>query len=660
IGTVVDVHEEKIGEEALRKTTADLEVATNSAQVGTWLYDVQNGTLQWSALHKRMWGFDDSRSDLHYEDWYNVILPGDKEIAFQQIEHARLHRSQYEAIYRIRRASDGEVRWMRSSGRYFYNSAGEASTLTGVTTDITEHKKAEEALLASEDRYQNFVRRSSEGIWRIEMEVPVPVILSVESQIELFFRHAYLAECNDAMARMYGYQHSAELLGMRLADFFPSDADTTSYFTYFITSGYRVQNAESRELTKTGESKYFSNNLIGIVEDGMLVRAWGTQRDITAQREAEEKIRESEERFRTLVETLPQLVWITDTQGTQLYTSRKWKDYTGVEPSTESWSEIVHPDDASGVMQSWSESLTTGKNLNYEVRLKNKEGQFRWFRTTGSAVKDSAGTIKQWTGVCTDIHDEKTLAQKLEELVAERTRQLQQSNEDLQQFAHVASHDLKEPVRKVKTFVSRLEDELQERLDDRTRLYLSKVQSATDRMFTMIDGVLTYSTINAQSQVPEVVDLNEVLNNIVTDIEVAIQQKKASISYRNLPQVEGAPVLLYQLFYNLVNNSIKFAKPGVPPVVIITSQTERRQNEDFTQITVQDNGIGFEPQQAKAIFESFTRLNSKDKFEGTGLGLALCKKIAERHGGSITAVGQFKQGAAFTVLLPLKQSKVNI
>jgi signal transduction histidine kinase len=249
------------------------------------------------------------------------------------------------------------------------------------------------------------------------------------------------------------------------------------------------------------------------------------------------------------------------------------------------------------------------------------------------------------------------LSESLEQQIAERTKELQRSNGDLQQFAHVASHDLKEPVRKIKTFAGRLEQHLDGKLDDTATRFMERIHVATDRMFTMIDGVLAYSTTNAVSQKAESVDLNQIIRNIETDLEVALQNTGGTIHHHNLPILEGATVLLYQLFYNLINNSIKFARTGIPPDITIVSETDA---EGLAHITLSDNGIGFRPDHAGLIFETFTRLNPKDAYEGTGLGLSLCKKIVERHGGSITASGSLEKGATFNIIIPLKQKETGI
>jgi light-regulated signal transduction histidine kinase (bacteriophytochrome) len=179
----------------------------------------------------------------------------------------------------------------------------------------------------------------------------------------------------------------------------------------------------------------------------------------------------------------------------------------------------------------------------------------------------------RWIGAFTDIHDQKTLSAQLEELVAERTKELERSNEDLQQFAHVASHDLKEPVRKIRTFGSRLSDEFGQLLPDTAKLYLGKMESAAGRMYAMIDGVLTYSTLNAMQQPFERLELTKLISDVEADLEVLIREKEATITCDQLPSLSGAAILLYQLFYNLINNSLKFVRPGVKPVVRISAQT---------------------------------------------------------------------------------------
>jgi len=246
----------------------------------------------------------------------------------------------------------------------------------------------------------------------------------------------------------------------------------------------------------------------------------------------------------------------------------------------------------------------------------------------------------------------KNLMLQLEEKVEERTKQLQRSNDDLQQFAHVASHDLKEPVRKIKTFGLRLKKELDTVGNEESKIYVEKVLESASRMNTMIEGVLTYASFDALDQKMEVVNLNTILADIQNDLEVLIQQKGAIIKYNTFPSLEGISVLVYQLFYNLINNSLKFSKQDVCPVIKIDLIAT---DKDLVKIAVSDNGIGFDAEYNNKIFNTFTRLNSKQKYDGTGLGLSLVKKIVERHSGTIEASGVTNIGAIFTLTLPLKQ-----
>jgi signal transduction histidine kinase len=227
---------------------------------------------------------------------------------------------------------------------------------------------------------------------------------------------------------------------------------------------------------------------------------------------------------------------------------------------------------------------------------------------------------------------------------------LQQSNEDLRQFAHVASHDLKEPIRKVKVYTGRLQEDGASLFSLRATGYLEKINSAANRMLGMVEGVLRYSTINSTEEQTEVVDLNRIVRAIESDLELVIAQKKATLHYLQLPTIEGGVVLLYQLFYNLINNSLKFSRADVPCRIHISSMID----QDQALIRITDNGIGFDQEQAERIFDTFSRLNAKDKYEGTGLGLSLCKKIVLRHGGVIEAAGKKGEGSEFRILLPLK------
>ncbi len=259
-------------------------------------------------------------------------------------------------------------------------------------------------------------------------------------------------------------------------------------------------------------------------------------------------------------------------------------------------------------------------------------------------------------------------SEKMELLVKQRTEELERSNNDLQQFAHVASHDLKEPLRKIRIFGSRLHELYDEALSEKGQEFLDKILSAADRMTRMVDGILNYSTTGATDNAFEQIDLNKVCKEIVKDLELVIQQKNAVITFDNLPCFDGMPVLIHQLFYNLIINALKFSKEDVQPVITITAQqiggkqlmhfAAADPKAQYFEIEIKDNGIGFDTDQTAKLFTIFTRLHVRDKYEGTGLGLALCKKIVDRHNGFIYAEGKQGEGASFKIILPVATESI--
>ncbi len=381
----------------------------------------------------------------------------------------------------------------------------------------------------------------------------------------------------------------------------------------------------------------------------------GSVLDVHEQKLATDSLKESEEQFRNLAEMLPQLVWITDADGAMIYACNRWAEFTGKQPSAETWPKIIHPQDLPVVTRMWERSLREAVVYRAQMRLLRKDGEYFWFYVQGVPVLKDDGTVSRWIGSCTNIQEQKQIEHQLESLIAERTDELQRSNNDLQQFAHVASHDLKEPLRKIRTFAGRLREDKNTTLSEKGAVYLSKLYAATDRMMMMIEGVLNYSMLNGDEQLPDLIELSEIVSQAEQDLELLIQQKNAVITTKDLPAIEGARVLIYQLFYNLINNALKFTNEETPARISIEGNTSN--DNSAVTITIKDNGIGFDPEFGEKIFDAFTRLNSRDRYEGTGLGLSLCKRIVQRHHGSISATGIKGNGASFKIVLPLKQSQ---
>jgi two-component system, chemotaxis family, CheB/CheR fusion protein len=234
----------------------------------------------------------------------------------------------------------------------------------------------------------------------------------------------------------------------------------------------------------------------------------------------------------------------------------------------------------------------------------------------------------------------------------------------LDQFAHVASHDLQEPLRKILTFSMRLQDNHKDELSTEVKGYLHKIEASSSRMTVLIKDLLNYSRLLQHEKLFSKTDLNVTLDTTLVDFELLIEEKKAEIVVAKLPTLDAIPFQMNQLFNNLISNSLKFSKDGVPPVITITSRKLPEKEIEkyaslnpalsYVEIILQDNGIGFDQKYADQIFTIFQRLHSNETYSGTGIGLSLCKKIVENHHGEIFADSKENEGAVFHIILPLK------
>ncbi len=249
--------------------------------------------------------------------------------------------------------------------------------------------------------------------------------------------------------------------------------------------------------------------------------------------------------------------------------------------------------------------------------------------------------------------------QRLADLVEERTRELQlyseelsRSNRELEDFAFVASHDLQEPLRKIQAFGERLDNQFTEALGERGSDYLSRMRNAASRMSRLISDLLDYSRVSTRGKAFEEVDLNETLETIIDDLEVRIEERHATLKLDKLPVIRADANQMYQLFLNLLGNSLKFSKPDQTPHIDVTYALNETEDADYHIVCVSDNGIGFDTQYADKIFLPFQRLHGRDQYQGTGIGLAVCRRIVERHGGTLTAISEPGKGTQMRISLP--------
>lgn len=303
-----------------------------------------------------------------------------------------------------------------------------------------------------------------------------------------------------------------------------------------------------------------------------------------------------------------------------------------------------------------------GALKDFETRLRARDGGIRTCLITATARRAADGTT-EYQGIIRDVTERRLEQAEL----ARATDALRRSNAELEQFAYVASHDLQEPLRKIRAFGDRLSKLAADRLDEKGVDYLARMVSAAERMQTLIENLLLYSRVTSRGVDFQRVDLNGVLEDVLADLEAQITAAGAEIRVGDLPRLDADPMQMNQLFQNLISNAVKYGPTGGGAQVEIRSELldstggavapERSGEAVAVRIAVSDNGIGFEPEYADRIFELFQRLHGRGGYEGTGIGLGICRKIALRHEGSIEAEGRPGEGATFTVVLPLTQEQ---
>jgi two-component system sensor kinase FixL len=354
------------------------------------------------------------------------------------------------------------------------------------------------------------------------------------------------------------------------------------------------------------------------------------------------------------------IVAITDNRGIIKYVNRKFcaiSKYSEEELIGKTHRVInskFHPKE---FFENMWQTITAGKTWEGEIRNRAKDGTPYWVHTTIVPFKDSQGRPEQYVAVRYDITERKLAEEKLQI----NTRKLEISNQELQDFASVAAHDLQEPLRKIQSFSDRLKIKAKEGLKPEALDYLDRIQNSAQRMQVLINDLLTYSRVTTKAQPFSSLDLNQVVAHVVSDLEIRLEQSQGKVEWQNLPSIEADSTQMNQLFLNLIGNALKFFRPGYPPVVKIESRTfdpsPLGESGPACQISISDNGIGFEEKYLDRIFTIFQRLHGRQEYEGTGIGLAVCRKIVDRHGGVITARSKPGEGASFLVTLPLKQQR---
>jgi PAS domain S-box-containing protein len=485
---------------------------------------------------------------------------------------------------------------------------------------------------------------------------------------------------------MLGYEPD-EYIGQPITRFHKNQ-QVIQEILYKLRNKEIIKNSEAELLCKDGSSRFVTINSSVLWKDGEFVHTRCFTIDITAQKLAAKAMRENQERFKVMSNLVPVIIWTTDENGLCTFLNSKWSELTGKKKEDglgSLWLNIIHPDDRRNIETAWRKSLSEKKTFEAKFRIENSTGRAIVVYANSIPQFDVNNRFTGYTGIIQDISVQEEIKSSLEKMVLNRTddlrkrnlelrkaekalilknHELEKINNELSSFAHIASHDLQEPLRKIQTFIDRVVYSDGDKLSSRSKEYIDKIQSASNRMRVLIKDILLYSkTTNAESGL-ELTDLNQLLEEVVTEFEVKIEQTGARIENNGLPTLPVTRFQFHQVFLNLISNALKFSKEfSTPHIVFQCSIVPNMQlpgmhdPQDFYDISVSDNGIGFQAEYAEKIFEIFNRLHSKSQVEGTGIGLAICKKIIEGHHGRMTAEGKINEGAIFHIYLPVHKQE---
>jgi len=406
--------------------------------------------------------------------------------------------------------------------------------------------------------------------------------------------------------------------------------------------------------------------------------------DVTEAIRARQKSEEAEASLRGAVEIAELANWSLDIKNNVFRYSPRFMDWLGFTEDTKVLDDAYNPlpdEYKESVRKAITEAIAPDSNGIYKNEhpiINRMTGQERIIQAHAQVFYDATGNPETLSGTAQDVTKERTLQQQLEFLVTQRTEELQlansglaeantnlqRSNAELAQFAYIASHDLQEPIRKISTFAKMLENNLVD-IDARSKNYLERINNSSERMITLIRDILGYSQLSKENESFCPVNLNIITADILSDFELIIEQKQAVVKYSDLPIIEAIPLQMVQLFSNLISNSLKYCKEGrIPEISIMASKVTSNEltkydipdsNVTYYKIEFRDNGIGFNKEHSEQIFNIFQRLHGKNEYAGTGIGLAMCRKIAENHHGCIEASADEGYGATFTVILPERQ-----
>lgn len=631
-----------------------------SVGLGTWNLDPLNRLVLWDDRCRELFGFPKDNL-IAYEDVLTYIHPDDKERVNVSVQKALQPGSggNYEARFRTIGATDGKLRWLNCKGKAYFNADGVAYRFAGIAQDIT----------------QELQDRGMSQLLLSLVENSPEYMAAATTEGQLFYMNA-------AGRKLLGVPDDLDITTINSRDIFHAKDYTEAVEDIYplLDKGEKWSGAIYIQHLVTGELIPCHADYVVIRDPGtgQLLGRGATLKDLRPEMNAKKE----QQKLLSLLENSRDFVSLSGEDGFVSYVNAAGLKLVGL--------DTIYDARRPGADYLREEELERHKNsILKELRAEGHwsgEMLYRHFKT-GEAIPVEIVTMQVYdpvTGkpegratIARDLREEKAARQErmqneqeLERIVEMRTSELKKANIDLnivnqnlEQFAYVASHDLQEPLRKINMFSALLQEKYQDQLNETGVRNLGIIRNAATRMTTLIQDLLAFSRVSRQEHLFEKVNLQQVVQQVIADFDILIQQKEAQIDYDDLCDVPAIPLHMTQLFHNLLSNALKFTQVGVAPVIHIRSRIvdaaevaahpQLQNGTKYCEIRIQDNGIGFAPAYARKIFVIFQRLHGRGEYEGSGIGLALCQKIVTTHHGVIYAESTEGEGATFVVVLPV-------
>ncbi len=660
IGTDQDVTEQEKLMEQLRISNKLHELAQALSHMGHFVYDYSTRTVEITNEIGRIYELEPGVQKIGFDEIRSFRHPEDAKAVDEKLKEASLKGGNVDYQYRI--VVHDKIKTIHLRGEMILDNTGAPKKLIGTIQDITQQKKVEQQL----KEQQNFIQKIADA-------TPSVIIVFSITTGEILF-------VNKGFKNILGYD--VEVLREKGASFLwkiihPGDLEEMREKSSQALQEANLHGAgESKAVEFTFRVRHRSGQILwlhsyGTVfsrdSEGKVDSLINISYDISESVEAGQKLAEQEHFIQQVADASPTVLYLYDVvEDSFVYVNKEIYfvlEYT-VEETLEMKGDVIaqlyHPADIKQLPERKGSSTVFQHNssmIQFECRMKKKSGSWCWMLVREVVFKTGkGGKPVQLLGAALDINRRK----EVEKDLVQKSLQLEQSNSSLEEFAYVASHDLKEPLRKISTFGDRLMAMQKEDVKPEEKLFLKKIVDASQRMQTMINDILSISMISGNKSFQNY-SLKLILDETLQTLEYKIEQKNAIVTSDDLPEASIIPPQFRQLFQNILSNSLKFIGEDVQPRITIRHTYLKPEElgdyslhpaSQYLKIEFEDNGIGFENEYSGKIFQIFHRLHGRAEYEGSGIGLAICKKIVEHHKGIIFATGHPDQGAIFTIILP--------